>query len=105
MINLSNELLEKVKQAKSYGEIVVLAKENGIEMTEEQAKAAYAQLVASCEISDDELENVSGGLMIPFNVNNEEDNIDSPIGDENIFLRITQTNLRVQCSSDRRLKP
>lgn len=61
MENINNELLEKAKQAKSVEELLALAKENGAELTDEQAKAYYAQLTTSGEIADDELENVAGG--------------------------------------------
>lgn len=62
MENLTQEQLEKAKQAKSAEELLILAKENGMEMTEEEAKAYYAQLnPVSGEIADDELENVAGG--------------------------------------------
>lgn len=55
-------MLEKAKQAKSTEELLALAKENGMEMTEEEAKAYYVQLhPVSGEIADDELENVAGG--------------------------------------------
>lgn len=62
MENFNEELLEKAKQAKSAEEILVLAKENGMEVTREQAAAYYAQLnPVSGELSDDELDNVAGG--------------------------------------------
>ena len=62
MENAKPELLEKAKQAKNAEELLTLAKENGMEMTEEQAQAYYAQLhPTSGEIADDELENVAGG--------------------------------------------
>ena len=62
MENFNQELLEKAKQTKSAEELLALAKENGVEMNEEQANAYFAQLhKASGEISDDELNNVSGG--------------------------------------------
>lgn len=62
MEKFSNELIEKAKQAKSAEELLALAKENKIEMTEEEAGAYYAQLhPTSGEISDDELDNVAGG--------------------------------------------
>ena len=61
-MNLTPEIIEKAKQAASAEEILTLAKENGMEMTEEQATAYFAQLhPASGEISDDELDNVAGG--------------------------------------------
>ena len=55
------ELILKAKEAKSAKELLVLAKENGIEMTEESAKAYFEQLHKTGEVSDDELGNVSGG--------------------------------------------
>ncbi len=61
-MNLTSEIMEKAKQAKSADELLTIAKENGMEMTEEEAKAYFAQLhPASGEIADDELENVAGG--------------------------------------------
>lgn len=41
MDNFNNELLEKAKQTKSVEELLALAKENKIEMTDEQAAAYY----------------------------------------------------------------
>ena len=62
MTNFSEELIEKAKQAKSVEELLALAKENGMEMTEEQANAYFSQLhPTSGEIADEELENVAGG--------------------------------------------
>ncbi len=55
------ELIEKAKHAKSAKEILALAKEHGIEMSEGAAKAYFDQLNQSGEMSDEELENVSGG--------------------------------------------
>ena len=62
MGNFTAEQMEKAKAAKSVEELLVLAKENGVEMTEEEAGAYYAQLhPTSGEMADDELENVAGG--------------------------------------------
>ena len=55
------ELFEKAKEAKSAEELVSLAKENGMELTEEEAAAYFAQLNKSGELSDEELDNVAGG--------------------------------------------
>ena len=56
------ELIEKAKEAKNPEELMALAKENGIEMTEESAKAYFEQLHPKTgELSDDELDNVAGG--------------------------------------------
>lgn len=62
MENFNQELLEKAKQTKSAEELLAFAKENGMEMTGEQAKSAYAKLhPTSGEVADDELDNVAGG--------------------------------------------
>ena len=61
-MELNKELLTKAKAAKTAEEIMALAKENGIEMTAEEAQKIFAQLHSqSGELSDDELDNVSGG--------------------------------------------
>ncbi|MCM1023704.1 MAG: hypothetical protein NC395_06555 [Prevotella sp.] len=55
------ELIENARQAKSAEEILALAKENGIAMTDETARAYFEKLHNSGEMSDEELGNVSGG--------------------------------------------
>lgn len=56
-----SELIEKAKQAKSPEELLAFAKENEIELTEDEAKAYFEQLNKLGELSDDELDNVAGG--------------------------------------------
>ena len=59
---LTPELIEKAKQAKTAEELATLAKENGAEMTAEEANTYFAKLnPQSGELSDDELDNVAGG--------------------------------------------
>lgn len=59
---MTQELIEKAKQAKTAEEFLAIAKENGMEMTEEDAKLYFEQLhPVTGELSDDELDNVSGG--------------------------------------------
>ena len=61
-MELSNELLAKAKAAKSPEELLTLAKENDIELAEEEAKVYFDQLHPQTgELSDDELDNVAGG--------------------------------------------
>lgn len=60
-MNVSKELLEKAKAAKSAEELLALAKNEGIELTAEQAAKAFAELNKTGEVSDEELDNVSGG--------------------------------------------
>ncbi len=55
------ELIAKLKEAKSSDEILALAKENGIELDEEKAKELFSQLNASGEMSDEDLDKVAGG--------------------------------------------
>ena len=60
-MNISNELLEKAKKAKSAEELLEVAKSENIEFSPEQADKVYAELHKSGEISDEELDNVAGG--------------------------------------------
>ena len=55
------ELILKAKDAKSAEELLAIAKENGVELTEESAKAYFEQLHKTGELADSELDNVSGG--------------------------------------------
>ena len=63
MKNLTPELVEKAKAAKSPEELLALAKANSIEITEEEAKTYFAQLGANGIVSDEELDIVAGGLL------------------------------------------
>ena len=64
-MNISKELLEKAKQAKTAGELLEMAKAENIELTAEQAKEYFATIHASGELSDEELDNVAGGCGGP----------------------------------------
>lgn len=62
MKNLTAELKEKAKAAKTPEEIQAIAKENGIEdFSLESAKSYYEQFHKEGELSDEELDNVAGG--------------------------------------------
>ena len=61
MNNLTPELIAKAKVAESAEELWQLAKENNIELTEEEAKTYFEQLNVSGPLSDDELDAVAGG--------------------------------------------
>lgn len=62
MKKFTKEMIEKAKTVKSTEELLELAKANGVEMSEEEAKTHFAQLNPKCgEIDDDDLDNVSGG--------------------------------------------
>ena len=60
-MEFTKEMIEKAKQVKSAEELLALAKENQVEMTLEEANEKFAQLHSTGELSDDELDNVSGG--------------------------------------------
>ena len=61
-MELNNEIRAKAKAAKTPEELIEIAKENDVEMTEESAKAYFDLLHPKTgEMSDDELDNVSGG--------------------------------------------
>ena len=62
MKNLTPEMIEKAKAAKSAEDLLALAKENNVEMTADEAKTYFAQLnPKSGELDDDDLDNVAGG--------------------------------------------
>lgn len=60
-MKLTKEQLIKAKSAKNAGELIALAKENGIGLTAEDAAKFFAELHREGDVSDEELENVSGG--------------------------------------------
>ena len=60
-MKISKELLEKAKTAKTAEELIEMAKAENIELTVEQAAKAFAELHKAGELSDEELDNVSGG--------------------------------------------
>ena len=60
-MNVSKELLEKAKAAKSAEELLALAKAEKVELTEEEAAKAFEELNKNGELSDEELDNVAGG--------------------------------------------
>ena len=63
MKNLTPELIAKAKAAQSAEELFALAKDNNVELTEEEAKTYFEQLNANGTVSDDELDAVAGGFL------------------------------------------
>ena len=62
MKNLTPEMIEKAKEAKTAEELLALAKENGVEMTADEAATYFVQLnPKSGELDDDDLDAVAGG--------------------------------------------
>ena len=61
-MELNEKLLEKAKNAKSVEELVNAAKENGVELTAEEAKTYFSKLnIKYGELDDDEIDGVAGG--------------------------------------------
>jgi len=61
-MNYTSEMIEKARLAENSEELLALAKENGMEMTVEEAQKNFALLhPQDGEIADNELDNVSGG--------------------------------------------
>ena len=59
---MEQELIAKAKKAKSVEELMALAKENNVAITEEDAKMYFEVLHPKTgELSDEELDNVAGG--------------------------------------------
>ena len=58
---MNKEIIAKAREAKSAEELLAMAKENDIEITEDEAKEYYDRLHASGELADNELDSVSGG--------------------------------------------
>ena len=75
MNNLTPELIAKAKAAKSAEELLALAKENNVELTEAEAKTYFEQLNANGTVSDEELDAVVGGGSCPNNGEEEENTL------------------------------
>ena len=60
-MQFSKELLEKAKTAKSAEELLAMSKAEGFELPEGEAKTVFSKLNKTGELSDEELNNVSGG--------------------------------------------
>lgn len=60
-MKLTSEVFEKAKSCKSEEELASLAKKEGFEMSEEEIKETFETLNKKGELSDDELDKVSGG--------------------------------------------
>lgn len=58
---MEENIIAKARNCKSIEELIALAKDNGSLLTTEQAESYFHQLQASGELSDNELDNVSGG--------------------------------------------
>ena len=63
-MKLTQEIIEKAKAAGSAEELLAIAKENGIDMTADEAATYFAQLnPKSHELDEDLLDGVAGGFV------------------------------------------
>ena len=60
-MQFSKELIEKAKTAKTAEELLAMSKAEGFELPEGEAKTVFSKLNKTGELSDEELNNVSGG--------------------------------------------
>ena len=58
---MKEEILAKLREAKSAEDFIAITKESGRELTAEQARELYDRLHGSGELSDDDLAKVAGG--------------------------------------------
>ena len=56
------ELLEKLQAAKSVQELIEMAKAEGAEIAPDKAEELFAKLNAEGELSDEDIENIAGGV-------------------------------------------
>ena len=83
MKNLTPELIAKAKAAKSAEELLALAKDNNVELTEEEAKTYFEQLNANGAVSDDELDGVAGGSFLGISCPSEDEAEEKVNGETN----------------------
>ena len=57
------ELFKKLKAAKSAQELIELAKAEGAEIAPDKAEELFAKLNAEGELSDEDLEEIAGGII------------------------------------------
>lgn len=64
-MEMNNELIAMAKKAATVEELLALAKENHMGLSEEDAKMYFEQLHPKTgELSDDDLDNVTGGVAL-----------------------------------------
>jgi hypothetical protein len=80
MKNLTPELIEKAKNAKSAAELLAIAKANGVLLSEKEAKTYYEQFNTTAPLSDDDLEAVSGGIGCGGDSDEEETSAEINLG-------------------------
>ena len=89
MKNLTPELIAAAKATKSADELLELAKTNGVELSEKEAKTYYEQFNTTAPLSDDDLEAVSGGIGCGGDSNSDQEQA-SPESNLNIDIGKTE---------------
>ena len=103
MKNLTPEIIEKAKVAKSAEELLEIAKANNIEMSADEAATYFAQLnPKSGELNDDELDNVAGGACQGANENRRKARLTvgacQKCGSIDVEIILTYPIVHVECS-------
>ena len=81
MKNFTPEMIEKAKTAKTYEELLEIAKAGGVELTADEAATYFAQLnPQSGELDDDALDGVAGGCGGTGNNSNDSDDDNVALG-------------------------
>ncbi len=103
MADFDNSKLEKIFAVESAEALQALAKENGIEMSDEDAKISFEQIKnGMSELKDEDLDKVAGGLrdsalnLEPTSLRNSLA-LENSLAEANVGLTIgnTSTNLRM----------
>ena len=71
---MNGELIKRAMEADSAEELTEFAKENGIDLTEDAAKAIYDSVHMTGELEDGELDTVSGGGVPQYRIDLPFDN-------------------------------
>jgi hypothetical protein len=83
--NFTNEIIQKAKVARNAEELLTIAKESNVDLTEEEAKKYFEQLNLGKELSDDELDMVAGG------------NGDNDCNEDETFVTGEVVSLKIKC--------
>lgn len=94
-MEFTKELLEKARSAKTAEELLELSKAEGVELTAEEAEKAFADLHKSGELSDEELDNVTGGCSGRFTPSP-----DGKVGSENKVVFLYEIGQEVEIYTD-----
>lgn len=84
-MNITNEMLLKAKKTKSAEELILLAKENKIDASEEEIRAYFEKVRTASEISDDELDNVAGGACRKDSAPEDDSNPSKDVKSRTVF--------------------